>query len=319
MDYLFRRQRVEHEMDEEFQTHLALRVADLERQGISSDEAGRQARIEFGGYQNYKEECRETLGTRLLQELWQDIRYGLRQLRRNPGFTAVAVITLALGIGANTAIFSVVDGVLIHSLPFKDPDRLVVLYQRVPHFGINSFTTPDFLAWKQQTSMPIAAAGEESFNIGEGDRTEHVLAEMVSANFFSLLGVKPKTGRTFLPEEHRPDSRKVVILGYGLWQRDFSGDRGVLGKMMKLNGQPYTIIGVLPRNLRDGLGSAAELWVPFESDFAFTATRHSYSVHWLEVIGRLRKGMTLASARAAVTALGGSLGKEYPQTDARLG
>ena len=171
------------------------------------------------------------------ETLCQDVRYGLRQLRLSPGFTAAAVITLALGIGANTAIFSVVNGILIRPLPYEDPSHLIVLWQRVPHFGANVFATPDFLAWRKQKLMAIAASTEEGFNLGVGARPEHVAGSPVSWNFFALLGVRPTVGRTFLPEEDLPNSPRVVILSYGIWQRDFGGDAGVVGKTVRLNGE----------------------------------------------------------------------------------
>ncbi len=254
-----------------------------------------------------------------MNTLLQDLKYGLRMLAKNPGFTAVAVLTLALGIGANTAIFSVVDGILLRPLPFDDSNQLVTLWQRVPHFGTNAFTTPDFLAWQKQTLISIAATAGESFNVGAGSRPEHIAGALVSGNFFTLLGVKPIVGRTFLPDEDQPNSRRAAILSYGLWQRDFGGDRGVVGKTFLLNGEPFTAIGVLPRNFQDDLQLGAEVWTPLSSDPNFTTTRQSRGVHWLLVVGRLRAGMNLKLARAAIATIAENLGKAYPQTDARLG
>ncbi|HTU89158.1 MAG TPA: permease prefix domain 1-containing protein, partial [Gemmataceae bacterium] len=256
---LFRRTRTEKRLDAELRFHQEQQIADYLAGGMTPEEARRRARLEFGGLDQVKEECRDLGAARFIETLIQDVRYALRQVRRNPGFTAVAVVTLALGIGANTAIFSVVDGVLIHPLPFEHSDRLVMLWQRVPHFGSNAFTTPDFLAWKKQTFMPIAATSEESFNIGEGNPSEHVPGGPVSASFFSLLDVKPVIGRTFLREEDRPNSRRIVILSYRLWKRDFGADRAILGKAVHLNGQFFTVIGVMPRNFRRGLQLAAQL------------------------------------------------------------
>ncbi len=254
-----------------------------------------------------------------MNTLLQDLRFGLRLLAKSPGFTTVAVLTLALGIGANTAMFSIVDAVLIRPLPFDDSRHLTVLWQRVPHFGTNAFTTPDFLAWQRQQVVSMAAATEEGVTIGVGGRPEHVNGGAVSASYFSILRVTPTVGRTFLPEEDQPDSRRVAVLSYGLWQRDFGGDLGIVGKTIPLNGEPCTVIGIMPQSFRNDLQPDVELWVPLESAPNFTTTRQSRSVHWLMVIGRLQADMSLKQARAAIHAMAASLGKEYPQTDARLG
>jgi putative ABC transport system permease protein len=316
---LFRRARTERQLDAELRSHLEQQIADYIATGMTPQEAWRRARLEFGGLDQVKEEGRDVGVTQFIETLIQDVRYGLRQLRRSPGFTAVAVITLALGIGATTAIFSVVDGVLIHPLPFEHSERLVMVWQRVPHFGTNAFTTPDFLAWKKQRFMPVAAYSEETFNLRDRNQTEHVVAGPVSARFFALLGIKPVIGRTFLPEEDHPSSRRVAVLSYGLWRRDFEGREAVLGQAIELDGQPFAVIGVMPRNFRSGLQLAAQLWIPLESDPTLITTRQNRSVHWLLMVGRLNAGVNLKRARAAMTAIAGNLGKEYPQTDARLG
>jgi putative ABC transport system permease protein len=254
-----------------------------------------------------------------MSTLLQDLRFGLRMLAKNPGFTAVAVLTLALGIGANTAMFSIVNGVLIRPLPYEDSSHLVVLWQRVPHFGTNAFTAPDFLAWRNQTFMSIAATTEEGFSLGVGTRVEHVAAAPVSGNFFTLLGVRPGVGRTFLPEEDMPNGPRVVVLSYGLWQRDFGGDTSVMGRTLLLNGEIYRVIGVMPADFRSELQPDAELWIPLESDPTFAATRTSRAVHWLLVVGRLHSDLSLNQARAAMGTIAESLGRTYPDTDARLG
>jgi predicted permease len=319
LGFVFYRSRIEGEMEEELRSHLQIRADDLERQGLSRSEAGRRARVEFGGYERYKEECRDALGSRLLGEVIADARYGLRQFRRSPGFTAVAIITLALGIGANTAIFSAVNRILIRPLPFADSSQLVLLWQRVPHFGTNAFTTPDFLTWQKQTVISIAATTVEGFNVGAGSRPEHVPGSPVSGNFFSLLGVNPMLGRTFLADEDQPNGRRVVILSYGLWQRDFGSNPDVVGKTLLLNGEPFGVIGIMPRTFRNDIQPDAELWIPLESDPNFTATRQNRGVHWLLVIGRLKPGVNLSQVRGAIVTVGENLGKAYPQTDAHLG
>jgi predicted permease len=316
---LFRRRKPVNDLAEEIRAHLEMEEHENLESGMPPEEAHYAALRRFGNVTLAQEKSREMWGWNSVETLWQDIRYGLRQLRRSPGFAVVAVLMLALGIGANTAIFSVVDGVLIRPLPFEDSSHLVMLWQRVPHFGANAFTTPDFLAWQKQTLISVAAMTEQGFNVGVGSRPEHVAGGLVSGNFFTLLGVKPVVGRTFLPDEDQPNSRRVVILNYGLWQRDFGGNPGVVDKTLLLNGQPFTVIGIMPRNVCNDLQPDAELWIPLESDPNFTATRLSRGVHWLLVIGRLKPAMRINQARAAVATVAENLGKAYPQTDTRLG
>ncbi|HEV2500868.1 MAG TPA: ABC transporter permease [Terriglobia bacterium] len=319
LTHFLRRDRFQHDLAEEMREHLEEKAAELAASGMPAEEARLEAQRQFGNALLLREKSRDAWGFQWLETLLQDLRFGLRQLRRNPGFTAVAVITLALGIGANTAIFSVIDGVLINPLPFEHSNRLVLLGQRVPHFGTNVFTTPDFLAWKKQTFIPIAAHTSLSFNVGEGDRTQHLEAGLVSANFFSLLGVTPIVGRGFLPDEDRPNARRVVVLSYGVWQQDFGGGRSVLGKTLDLNGRPFTVIGVMPPKFSGGLPLTEGIWIPLESEPTFATTRLNRSIHWLFVFGRLKPGISLTRARSAMTAIAGSLGKQYPETDANLG
>jgi putative ABC transport system permease protein len=315
----FRREAAERRLDAELRFHVEQRTADLAAAGVAPEEARRRARIELGGLEQVKEECRDVGAARMVDTLLQDLRYGLRQLRRNPGFAAVAILTLALGIGGATAVFSVVNGVLLRPLPYKHQARLVVLLQKVPRVGSNLFATPDFLAWRRQSFLPIAGITSEAFNLGAGGGAAHVAAAAVSANLFPMLGVRPALGRTFLPQEDRPDSRRVVILSYGLWQRDFGGSRDVIGKAVDLNGRPFTVIGVMPRGFRDPVVAQPQLWVPLEGDPAYGSFRRSEGVHWLFGLGSLPAGISLAQASTAIKALGARLGKEDPRTDARLG
>lgn len=319
--FVFRRSSSEREMEEEFRSHLRNRADDLERSGLSREEAERQARVEFGSYQRYKEECREALGTRLLGELIADVRFGLRQLRRNPGFTAVAIITLALGIGANTAIFSVVNAVLLHPLPFGRPDQLVMLWQRTPHRGINQFTTPNFLAWKDQKLAFLRMAAETygEVTLGEQGKLERAINGSVSADFFSVLDAKPVLGRSFLPSEDESGGRRVVVLSYGLWRRQYAGHQNMIGQAVTIGGEPFTVIGIMPRSFRDPINKRAELWTALWVNPSFESTRDNRGVHWLLVIGRLKAGISLEHARAAMDTVARHLREEYPQTDAGLG
>jgi putative ABC transport system permease protein len=309
MNYLFRRGRVEREMDEEFHSHLALRVADLERQGISRSEAERQARIEFGGYQNYKEECRETLGTRLLQELWQDIRYGLRQLRRNPGFTAVAVLILALGIGANTAVFSVVDAVLLRSLPFYQPQSLAWIAGGDGTGGLSavSFQVVDFEELQrrnqsfQQLTAYMAFFGDSDYTLTGRGQPQMISGVMVAENFFQTLGIRPAIGRLFTPEECQMGGPAVALLSYAFWRHEFNADAGIVGKTVTINKQAVTVVGVLPPSFDFGSvfspGLKMDIFVPAVMDVLRNWGRQ------LAILGRLKRGVKVPQAQAEVNVL----------------
>jgi putative ABC transport system permease protein len=186
--------------------------------------------------------------------LAQDLRYALRQLRKSPGFTTVAVITLALGIGANTAIFSVVNAVLLRPLRYPNPDQLVMLWEQNPHRGWfeNIISGDNFLDWKKQNQVfaGMAAFESGSFNITGNHQAEEIAAEKVSANLFSVLGVQPMRGRLFLPEENRQD-KAAVVLSYGLWQQRYGGDPSLVGKQISLNGESYPVVGILPSTFSD--------------------------------------------------------------------
>ncbi|HKS73827.1 MAG TPA: ABC transporter permease [Terriglobales bacterium] len=317
LSYVFRRGRIEHEMDEEFRSHLASRARDLERQGSSLAEAERQARIEFGGYQRYKEECREALGTRLLQELCQDLHYGLRQLRRNPGFTAVAVITLALGIGANTAIFSVVDAVLLRPLPFPQPNRIV---QPMRQYKSIRVTVPAISAalfdyWKAHNRVFSHLAAFSflpiGFNLAARGLPERVPGVRVSADFFKVLGVSPFAGRTFSPAEDRPGGERVVVLGYNLWQARFGRNKGVVGRPITIDGQPYTVVGIMPPGFQYPIWSnfefGTDLWTPLQLPPQSHDQGNNYAV-----LGRLNPDVTASQAAASLTVLTQQLRKEFP-------
>jgi putative ABC transport system permease protein len=325
-DYIFHRSRIEHEMDEEFRLHLASRAADLERQGVPKAEAERQARIEFGGYQNYKEECRETLGTRLLEELWQDIRYGLRQLRRNPGFTIVAVLTLALGIGANTAIFSAVDAVLLRPLPFSQPERLVsVLSVQIPRGNGREASYPDFLDWRARSHAfdQMAVYRTENFTLKSGGEPAHISGAVVSADLFSLLGVTPRLGRTFLRGDDVPGSvngTDAVILSYGFWQARFGSDQHVVGRALNLDGRAFTVVGVAPPGFQFPIrGEPIDLWATIAVDMPSggNGMATERGAHYLDVIARLKPKVTFAQAQAEMNSIVGTLNEQYPNIHPR--
>ena len=211
------------------------------------------------------------LGTRrrthMIGDLRQDLRYGLRTLTKNPAFTVIAVLAIALGIGANSAIFSVVNAILLRPLPYKNPDQLVVIWENATHLGFpkNTPSPANFLDWRQQNTVfeGMAAFAERSFNLTGVGEPERLDGRRVSANLFDLLGVKPILGRTFVPEEDQPGT-KVVLLNESLWKRRFGGDQSVIGRALTLNGESYTVIGVLPRSVRlPAFGNwRDQVWVP---------------------------------------------------------
>jgi predicted permease len=314
LDFLFRRPRVEREMEEELHSHLRSRADDLQRQGLSRAEAERQAHIEFGGYQRYKEECREALGTRLLGELIADIRYGLRQLRRNPGFTAVAVITLALGIGANTAIFSVVNTVLLRLLPYKDADRLVTVwsYNKSRGFDTDQVSQPDFDDWRSENHVfdSMAASTEAEYTLTGSGKPVLIIAYAFSADYFHVLGVRPLLGRTFLPQEDQPGKNHVAVLSYPFWESRFGGKRNVIGKTITLNGAPYAVVGVMPPGFQ--YPPFTELWTPLTVSPEAASNR---GYRYLRVMARLKPAVTIQQAQTEMNTIARRLALAYPKTN----
>ena len=243
----------------------------------------------------------------------QDLRYALRTLRRNVGFTMAAVLTMALGIGATSAIFSVVDGVLLRPLPYAAPERLVMVWGRYANFGRTATSLPDFLDWRasSRTIGQMAARHGAVFNLtGEGE-PEQLSADRVTANFFPTLGVAPVLGRGFAEHEEEPGQGNVVILGHGFWQRRFGGETSVVGRPIRLNGQPYTIVGVAPPGFR--FADDVDLYAPVVRDSA--AGRRS---EYLTVFGRLAPGATVQQAGAEMATILRRLAEQYPATNANL-
>jgi predicted permease len=254
--------------------------------------------------------------------LIQDLKFGVRMLARNPGFTAVAVLTLALGIGANTAIFSVVNGVLLNPLPYRQPDRLVALYSHNQQFGNYSISYPNFLDWVRdnRSFSALAAYRQESFSMTGRGEPEPVPAEMVSASFFPLLGVKPVIGRAFAPEEDQVGAAPVALLSSGFWKRKFGGSHEVLGKAITLNGTDYTIIGVIPSAFYyEGFNfQLGDVYVPIGQwkDPMFRDRRVGMG---MDAVGRLKPGVTLAQARADMDAVATRLAGTHPDADKGIG
>jgi putative ABC transport system permease protein len=257
--------------------------------------------------------------TNVLADFLHDLRYAIRQQRKNPAFTIVAIITLALGIGANTAIFSVVNTILLQPLPYKDPERLVLVWEENAKQGYptDTPTAANFGDWRDQNQLfeGMAAMAPDSFNLtGSGD-PERLEGRRVSASFFPLLGVDPHIGRAFTAAEDQPNSGHVVLLSYGLWQRRFGGDAGVVGKTLNLNGAGYTVVGVMPPRFQFPTPDD-EVWVPIAFTQEQAADRNS---HYLKVLGRLKPGVTLAQAQAEMSTIATRLQQQYPKTNTDLG
>jgi len=251
-----------------------------------------------------------------MQTLWHDLRYGARMLLRKRGFTIVAVITLGLGIGANTTMFSVINGMLLRPLPFKDPERLVHLDEKAPKAGFETtgFSFPDFSDWRSRSrSFERMALYEEiSFTLSSGDageRAERVEGARVTASLFPLLGVEPAQGRHFLEEEDKPGAAPVAIIGYGLWRRRFGGDPGIIGRAVRIDGGSVTIVGVMPAGF--GFPIKEEIWKPMAAVF----DEKNRGNHFAYGIGRLRPGVTIEAARSEIETIAAAIEREHPQTN----
>jgi len=250
--------------------------------------------------------------------LLQDIGYGLRLCRRNPGFTAVAILALGIGIGANTAIFSVVDGVLLRPLPYPEPDRLMMVYEKEPDFSRTSVSYENFLDWRRDNRLfaDLASFRGEDMNFTGSGQPEHLSGEYVSYSLFSVLGVRPLLGRTFLPQEDQQGAGGVTILNYAFWKRRFGGDPSVIGRTLTLNARPYAVIGVMPQGFH--FREMADLYIPIEQ-WNSIALRDRENHPGLRVVGRLRPGVTMASAQADMDAIGRRLAEAYPKSNTGRG
>jgi putative ABC transport system permease protein len=255
----------------------------------------------------------------------QDLRYGFRMLMKRPGFTAVAVVALALGIGANTAIFSVVNGVLLRPLPFKEPGRLVAVWETNAQTGTevnnrNEVALPNFLDWREQNRVfeQLAALTYASVNLTGTAEPERIQSAVVTTNMFQTLGVEPAQGRAFLPEEENVKSQRAVVISHGLWQRRFGSDPGLVGRTLTLNGNPTTVVGIMPQGfqLQFPVSMAVDMWLPMRIDQAAAPDRN---YHYLYVLGRMKPGVTVEQAQSGMSAIMGQLQQQYPETNAAKG
>jgi len=241
----------------------------------------------------------------------QDFRYSIRNLFKSPGFAVASILTLAIGIGATTAIFSVVDAVLVKRLPYKEPERIVAIWEKTPSGVKNPVSSAEFVDWKTQNQVfdYITAIDSAMFNLSEKNDPEQVLGILGSAGLFQVLGINPSLGRGFSPEEENPGRDKVVVLSHGLWQRRFRSDRNIVGTSVRINDEKYTIIGVMPHSFRF-LSARVELWMPL----ALKADHLNRQLHYLSVYGRLKPSSGLNDAQADMDVITRNLERQYPES-----
>jgi predicted permease len=316
---LFRHRQLDRDLDDELQFHLAVREQKLIDQGSAPEEAPYAARREFRNATQAKEVNREMWTFPFLETFWQDIRYGVRQLRRSPGFTAVAVVTLALGIGANTAIFSVVEGVLLAPLPYPQPDRLVEVLHWSPRLTSMLFASyPNFQDWQRdaRSFQQMMACALKGFDLTNPGIPEHVDGMQVTAGFFSTLGVKLAVGREFSAQEDQRGGAPVAVISNRLWKTRFAGSPSAVGKIVTLNGADYTVVGVAPPRFR--LFSHVDVYTPLgQGDSVLLNNREIHP--GIIPIARLRPGVLISQAEAEMSAIQRKLDQLYPGANRGLG
>ena len=317
---LFRRKAVETELDDELRFHLEQQVQKYVQSGLSRGEAQRRARMEFGGFELAREECREARGVSFIDTLTRDVRYGLRTLRSNPGFSVVAILTLALGIGANTAIFSVIDSVLLRPLPYADPASLVMVWENNsqhpnPH---NTVSPPDYFDWEKRNTVFSGMAGivDQRSNLTGSGEPQEVTRQAVTANFFSVLGVNPILGAGFAAENNQPGHDNVVVLSFGFWKEHFGADSSIIGRTIAISGRPLIVVGVAPESfhwfIKDGslTGVKPQMWtlwiIPSELRDRKNVGR------FMTVVARLKPSATVQQAQAQMSTIAAQIAQEYP-------
>src|SRR5215471_5693892 len=311
---LFRRTAVEQELSDELAQAFEFLVETKIRNGTSTSEARRLAAIELGGIEQLKEEIREVRAGYNLESLLRDVRFGARMLLKRPGFTIVAVATLGLSIGANTAIFSLVNGVLLRPLPFPNAERIIYIEGKNPAAGISesNISFLDFTDWSQQTDLFASTAaywtGSGQFG-ADGAEPERVPRAGVTTGFFSVLGVRPLLGRTFRPEEDHLYPQTVAIVSHGLWKRRFGSDPNIIGKQVQISGSSMTIVGVMPPGFE--YPEQTQIWVPS----AVNLKDEPRDNRAWSAIARLKAGVDLKQAQTRLSAINAQLDKQFHETN----
>jgi len=313
----FQKERREREMAEEFESHFQMHVEENLRQGMDAAQALREARLKFGGVHQTKESVRDGWTVLALETTWRDLHYAIRGLRGNPGFAAAAILSLALGIGASVAIFTLADNLLLRPLPYREPGRLMMVWEvSPPGNNRNSVSAGNYLDWKAQNHVfeSIAVFNERPAAFAEGSRVEELQEQFVSADLLPMLGVQPLRGRLFTAAEDLPNASSVVLISYRVWQSWFGGDDGAIGRTVQVRSRPATIIGVMPPGFyfRD---RDVDLWEPIGLDPA-----HDYrkdSGRYLMCVARLQPGVTRDRAQTQMTVVARRLQADYPQSNTR--
>jgi len=306
------RRAAERDLDEEINLHVEMETHLNIADGMSPDQARQAALLTFGGMTKTKERTMYMWRLTSIETLWRDIRHGLRLMVKNPGFTAVAVLSLALGIGANTAIFSIIDAVLLKPLPYVDPDRLMTVSERPPGFPRNTISPATFLDWRDQNKVfeQMSATAGVNLNLTGGDRPEQIQGANVTANYFDLLGVNAAVGRTFAKGDDEPGKPLIAVLTNRLWQRRFGGQTSIVGTAITLNDAQYTVIGVLPANSSFDRG-ASQIFLPMYLG-PNNITRKN---HFLVAQARLKPGVTKEQAQSNMDAIASGIAERFPTTN----
>ena len=318
---LFRRAEADQELDDELRDHLERRTEEYVARGVTREEARRRARLDLGGIELTKEKCRDARRVNWSQDLAQDLRYGFRTLRKSPGFTAVAVLTLALGIGANTALFSVVNGVLIKTLPYPNAEQLVWLAESKPNFATGSISWPNFLDWRKEnhTFAGMSLYRSTSFNLTGVGEAEQVQGRYITSDLFSILGVKPVIGRTFAPDEDEIGAAPIAMISERLWKQKLNAAPDALGKTLDLDGLGYNIVGVVPAAFDfSGRFRAVDVYVPLGQWTNPLLPKRGAGLG-LHGVGRLKSGVTVEQARTDMAQVSSNLAAAYPDTNTGIG
>jgi len=320
----FRNSTREREFSSELDSHLQLAIESHLRAGLSPENARRAALLKLGGVEQSKSLYRERSGLPVLETLLQDLRFAARMLRKNPGITLVVVLTLALGVGANTALFGLVNGLLVQRLPVSHAEQVValVIQSNDSALGALGFSYPDFIEFRQQAAPFCEVFGQAlgRFNFTADAHTDLIAVSGVSSNYFSALGLKPSLGRLVLPAEaERPGEPATIVLGYSFWQKRFGGDPGVIGKQVRLDGRPATIVGVAPKEFRGQFsGFELDAYLPLSTYYPDRTARGfwvSRDHHMMLSLGRLKPGVTRAQAQSRLDVISQRLAAQYPASD----